>query len=165
MRRFAWSWLGLAITAFATTCSAQASGLAMPPLPPYLCRPCGETPPPPGYSCAGAVMVNGTVKTVDIPTIVERCAKTEPAKSATGATTGPSVPQTAMTPSPATAHSNGKRTHARHRVSAQDTKKERCNQVRGPGNRQRLSSAAYARRAPSMSIFAMPFKSQALPYQ
>jgi photosystem II stability/assembly factor-like uncharacterized protein len=47
-----------------------------PPSPPrVLCQPCGETGPPKGYVCAGAIMVRSDVETREIPGLQAMCRK------------------------------------------------------------------------------------------
>jgi hypothetical protein len=47
-----------------------------------ICRPCGEVPPPKGYSCSGSVMIADSVATRDIPRVTAACQKGEPATAA-----------------------------------------------------------------------------------
>lgn len=53
---------------------------AAPGAPQVICRPCGEVPPPKGYSCGQGVMVADTVKTADIPKLAARCKQPTAAK-------------------------------------------------------------------------------------
>jgi len=50
--------------------------------PQVICRPCGEVPPPKGYSCSGSVMVAASVATKDIPRVTAACQKSEPSTAA-----------------------------------------------------------------------------------
>jgi hypothetical protein len=43
--------------------------------PQVICRPCGEVPPPKGYSCSGSVMIAASVATKDIPRVTAACRK------------------------------------------------------------------------------------------
>ena len=45
--------------------------------PQVICRPCGEVPPPKGYSCSGSVMIADSVVTKDIPRVTAACQKSE----------------------------------------------------------------------------------------
>jgi hypothetical protein len=50
--------------------------------PQVICRPCGEVPPPKGYSCSGSVMIAASVATKDIPRVTAACQKNEPSTAA-----------------------------------------------------------------------------------
>jgi len=115
-RNAARSALGIvaALLVWCAPAAGQASGMQMPQLPRYVCRPCGEVAPPPGYSCAGPVMVYQTVKTVEIPDIVAACAKstppaTPPASGSQQQQPAPAAPPDKAPPTPVPA--------APHRVS------------------------------------------------
>lgn len=54
----------------------SAVGQSMPAHSPpqVICRPCGETPPPKGYSCAAGAMIADSVPNAEIaPTVAAAC--------------------------------------------------------------------------------------------
>jgi hypothetical protein len=56
---------------------AAGSGAPNAGPPQVICRPCGEVPPPKGYSCSGSVMIADSVVTKDIPRVTAACQKSE----------------------------------------------------------------------------------------
>jgi hypothetical protein len=61
---------------------AAGSGAPNAGPPQVICRPCGEVPPPKGYSCSGSVMIADSVATKDIPRVTAACRKSEPSTAA-----------------------------------------------------------------------------------
>ena len=63
----------LSVRASSGQATAQGAAQAAPAPPLVICRPCGEVPPPKGYSCGGGVMVADSVATADIPKMAATC--------------------------------------------------------------------------------------------
>jgi hypothetical protein len=52
---------------------ANAIPAQVPARPQVICRPCGETPPPKGFTCTGQVMIDDSVTTADAPRVAATC--------------------------------------------------------------------------------------------
>lgn len=75
----------LVSTATGRLCSQEGHGSAPKArMPQVICRPCGEMPPPKGYTCSGSVMIAGSVATKDISRVAAACQKSVPAGIAKG---------------------------------------------------------------------------------
>jgi hypothetical protein len=79
---------------------APSRGAAAQPAttPRVICRPCGEVPPPHGYTCFGQVLIADSVPTSEAPALASTCRST-PQDAAPAAPAVPAAP----TPPPAIA--------------------------------------------------------------
>lgn len=66
----------LPLAMLAATCMSAASSQTAPAPPPVICQPCGETPPPQGFSCFGKVMISDAVTTDAAPKLAASCSVT-----------------------------------------------------------------------------------------
>ncbi len=77
-----------------------------------ICRPCGETPPPKGYSCAGQAMVSDSLRNDQVEQALAQCAP----KLSTPASASQSVAPKSRVSSELPARHHRKR-HKLHRQS------------------------------------------------
>jgi hypothetical protein len=110
-----WRWAGsmlLAISAWEQT-PAQTT----PPGSQIICRPCGETPPPKGYSCTAGAMVADTVPNANIATAVAAACKSDRSSA-------PSPKSNDGVGKPGTSHTKRRKARSSHHAQCRRRKQD-----------------------------------------